>query len=235
MAAVARSRSYLIVAIALAVLVLVGFARTFYLRYWFDVPPITKLLHAHALVFTAWFALFVVQARFIAKQDYRTHQQVGIAGTVLAALVFVFGLATAIVSASATRPRLLGMTSPQFVIFPVTGILAFGGLVTAAYFYRRRPQIHKRLMMLAMVAVLGPPVARVVMLLDFREHFLAIQTAVSAAFVIACVIADWVRHRTLHPIYLVGGTLLVLLWPFRAWAARTPAWEAVGDWMASLN
>jgi hypothetical protein len=235
MAAIVRSRSYLIVAIALAVLVVVGFAKTFYLRYWFDVPPITKLLHAHALVFTAWFALFVAQARFIAKQDYRTHQKAGIAGMVLAALVFVLGIATTIVSASAPRPRPLGMSSAQFVLFPLTGILAFGGLVAAAYVYRRRPQVHKRLMMLAMIAVLGPPVARVILQTGLRGHFLTIQTAMSALFVVGCLIADWVRNRTLHPIFTIGGTLLVLMWPFRAWFARTPAWEAVGTWMAGLN
>jgi hypothetical protein len=235
MAAVVRSRSYLYVAIALAALVLIGFSRTFYLRYWFEVPPITKLLQLHGLLFSAWFALFVVQARLISRQSYDTHRKLGIAGAVLAALIVVVGLATAVVSASAQRPRGMGLTSPQFVIFPTLAIIAFGGLVAAAIYWRRKPQIHRRLMMLAMIAVLGPPTARVLLLTGLQGHFLAMQTSVTAAFVIACLIADWVRHRTLHPILTVGGTLLVLSWPIRAWAATTPAWQAVGDWMASLN
>jgi hypothetical protein len=235
MAAVIRSRSYLIVAIALLVLMAAGFARTFYLRPWFDVPPITALLHVHGAVFTAWFALFVIQARLISAQNYRTHQQLGIAGMVLAVLVVVTSLATSVVSASAVRPRPMGMTPPQFVIFPIFIALAFGGLVAAAFVNRRRPQIHKRLMMLAMIALIGPPTARLITLGGYQAHFLAIQMSVSAAFVIACVVADWVRNRTLHPIYLVGGLLLVLSWPARAWVARTPEWEAVGKWLASLN
>jgi hypothetical protein len=235
MAAVIRSRSYLVVAFALAALVLAGFARTFYLRYWFDVPPLTKLLQLHGLVFSAWFALFIVQAQLISKQNYRTHKQLGIVGAVLAGLIVVVGLATSVVSASAQRPRGMGLTSPEFVIFPATAALAFGGLVAAAIYWRRKPQIHRRLMMLAMVSVLGPPTARLMGLLGLQAHFLLVQTSVTAAFVIACLVADWTRHRTVHPIFALGGTLLVLFWPFRAWAATTPAWEAIGAWMASLN
>ena len=59
--------------------------------------------------------------------------------------------------------------------------------------------------------------------------------AVVAVFVVWCLVTDWVRHRTLHPIYLVGGTLLVLSWPARLWIARTPAWEQVGNWLAGLS
>jgi hypothetical protein len=235
MAAVVRSRSYLVIALALAAFMVAGFARTYFLRYWFDVPPITKLLHLHSLAFTAWFALFVVQARLISKQDYQTHMKIGIAGMALAALVCGVGLATAVISAVATRPRPMGLTSVQFVIFPTLAAVSFGALVAAAYVYRRKPQIHKRLMMLAMVSVIGPPAARIILAGGFEQHFLAIQTSVTAAFVIACVVGDWVRTRSFHPIYLVGGTLIVLSWPFRAWFARTPAWEAVGNWMASLN
>ena len=74
-----------------------GFARTYYLRPWFDVPPINLLLHLHSIAFTAWFVLFIIQTRLIAAQNYRTHMQFGIAGVVLALLVFVFGAITAIV------------------------------------------------------------------------------------------------------------------------------------------
>lgn len=235
MAAVVRSRSYLYIAIAFAVLMVAGFVRTFYLRHWFDAPPITVLLHLHGLVFTAWFALFVVQARLISAQNYRTHQQLGIAGMLLAILVVIVSLTTAVVSASAVRPRPMGMTSPQFVIFPLIIAVSFAGLVAAAYVYRRRPQVHKRLMMLAMVTLLGPPVARIAAGLGWQAHFLAIQTGVTATFVIACLAADWVRSRTLHPIYAFGGTLLVVSWPLRVWLARTPAWESVGSWLATLS
>ena len=49
MAAVARHPFYAAFALVMSALVIIAFARTYYLRAWFDVPPITLLLHAHAL------------------------------------------------------------------------------------------------------------------------------------------------------------------------------------------
>jgi hypothetical protein len=235
MAAVVRNKVYLFFAFALLAVVLGGFARTYYLRYWFDVPPITMLLHAHSLVFTAWFALFVVQTRLIAAQNYRLHMRVGVAGVVLAALVVLLGIATAIISANAPRIRPMGLSSPQFAFVPLFGIVMFGALVAAAIAWRRKPQVHKRLMMLAMIVVLGPPVARLAMAANVGQYFLAVQTAVAALFVVICLVVDRVKNGVVHPIYAIGGTLLVLSWPARFWVAQTQEWAAIGRWLAQLT
>ncbi len=234
MAAILRPRFYQAIALALGLLVLVGFARTFYLRQWFAVPPITMLLQLHGIVFTAWFVLFVIQTRLIAANKVRTHRQLGIAGIVVAALVFALGLATAIESASAPRMRPMGMNSQQFVFVPLFAITLFAALVAAAVVYRRRADVHRRLMMLAMIAVLGPPVARLIMLFDIGKHFLLVQTLVPAVFVAGCLLNDRVKHRVVHPIYAIGGALLVLSWPARVAIAHTSAWEHAGQWLASL-
>jgi hypothetical protein len=235
MATVVRSRAYLVLAAALTLFVLIGFARTYYLRPWFDGPPITYLLHVHAILFTAWLGLFAVQVVLISKHDYRTHMQLGIAGMALAVLVVVIGLVSSCVSAADLRPRPMGMTPAQFVLMPVSSIVLFGGLVLAAFLLRKRAALHKRLMVLAMIAVLGPPAARLIRLAELGQDFLAIQTSVAAIFVIGAVVADWLRHHALHPVYVIGGTLMVLSWPARVWLARTPAWEAVGQWMAAVG
>jgi hypothetical protein len=235
MAAVARNRVYIALAAALAAFVFIGFARTYYLRTLFEVPPITYLLHVHAILFTAWMALFFLQVRLIAGHDYRTHMRLGIAGMVLAALVLVVGILATIVSAGDSRPRPMGMTSVQFSILPASSILFFGGLVLAAFLLRKRTAVHKRLMVLAMIAVLGPPTARLIRAAGLGQDFLALQTTVAACFVMGALITDWLRHRSLHAVYTIGGSLLVLSWPARMWLARTPAWEAVGQWMAAIG
>lgn len=234
MAAIVRNRFYAAIALVLAVLVLTAFARTYYLREWFSVPPITTLLHLHSIAFTAWVVLFVIQTRLIAAQNYRTHMRLGIAGVALAAVVVVFGVATAVESSSAPRVRGGGMNSQQFVFVPLFAIAAFAVLVAAAVALRKRAQLHKRLMVLAMISVLGPPVARLINLTQNQDHFLIIQTAVPALFIAWCLISDWRKYRIVHPIYLYGGTFLVLSWPLRMWIARTPAWESVGRWMAGM-
>ena len=235
MAAVIRPHFYRAFALAIAAVVFAGFARTLYLRYWFEVPPLTALMVLHGIVFTAWMLLFVAQTRLIAANNVRAHRRLGVAGVGLAALVFLVGLATVIVSASAARPRGMGMASYQFVFVPFFIIVTFGGLVTAAVLLRRHAQLHKRLMTLAMITVLPPATARLINLVGATDHFLLLQTTFTALFVICCLAYDWIKHRLLHPVYLVGGTLLVLSWPFRAWFARTEAWAPVGRWMARLS
>jgi hypothetical protein len=234
LAAIVRPRFYPIFALALALVVLVGFARTFYLRYWFDVPPITLLLIVHGVLFSAWMALYVIQARLIAANNVAAHMRLGIAGVALAALVFVFGMATVFASADEPRMRPMGMASYQFVFMPFFIICTFAGLVMAAVLLRGRSDLHKRLMTLAMITVLPPAIARLIRLSGFDADFLVAQTLLTAVFVICCVAFDWFRLRILHPVYLLGGALLVLSWPFRAWFARTPAWEYVGKWMAGI-
>src|SRR5262245_34977366 len=110
MAAVMRSRFYPLFALGLALVVLVGFARTLYLRQWFDVPPLTVLMYLHGIVFSMWVALYVIQTRLIAAHQYQAHMRLGIAGLVVASLVVIVGLATVFMSASAPRTRGLGMT-----------------------------------------------------------------------------------------------------------------------------
>ena len=235
MAAIVRPRFYPVFALFLALVVFAGFARTYYLRYWFDVPPITVLLFLHGLVFTAWMALYIVQTRLIAANQVRAHMRLGIAGVGLAVLVVAIGLVTVVLSASAPRTRAMGMASYQFVFVPFFVLVAFSGLFTAAVMLRKHPQLHKRLMTLAMITVLPPATARLIAVIGGGVHFLVLQTSITAAFVIVVVSYDWLKNRVLHPVYLVGGTLLVLSWPFRAWVARTEAWGVVGKWMASLS
>jgi hypothetical protein len=234
MSAVVRNRFYATAAIALAALTLVGFARTYYLRHWFDVPPITVLLHLHSIVFTAWFVLFVIQTRLIAAQNYRTHMQLGIAGIIVAALVVIFGYATAIVSAGAPRLRPMGMNSQQFVLIPLVAITLFAILVTAAVLLRKRAQLHKRLMTLAMISVLGPPVARLVFVTHTDKYFALIQMAVPAAFLVWCLVSDWRKYRIVHPVYSIGGAILLISLPARALLAQTEGWERVGRWLAGM-
>jgi hypothetical protein len=86
MTAVVRNRFYFTIAVALALLVFIGFTHTFYARPLFDLPPLPTMLQLHGAVFTAWFLLFVVQARLIATYRIRAHKTLGIVGVGLAVL-----------------------------------------------------------------------------------------------------------------------------------------------------
>ncbi len=79
MSAVVRPAFYRHMAIALSLFVIVGFSRTYYLRFLTDLPPLTTLVHLHSLVFTAWLLVFIAQTRLVAAQRVDLHMKLGIA------------------------------------------------------------------------------------------------------------------------------------------------------------
>jgi hypothetical protein len=67
-------------------IIFVGFAHTFYLRTVFETAALPLLLHLHGFLFTAWFTLFFVQVRLVARHRVDLHRKLGIAGAFLAPL-----------------------------------------------------------------------------------------------------------------------------------------------------
>jgi hypothetical protein len=81
-------------AIALSLFVIVGFSRTYYLRFLSDLPPLETLVHLHGLVFSAWLLVFIAQTRLVAARRVDLHMKLGIAAMVLAVVIVVVSFAT---------------------------------------------------------------------------------------------------------------------------------------------
>jgi uncharacterized membrane protein YozB (DUF420 family) len=215
-------RLYLLAAILTPIIVLIGFGRTYYLKGLFLSPPIpSRLVHFHGLIMTAWVILFVTQVSLVATKRTKTHQKLGILGSILAALVFVVGIITAIYAAS--RGATPGPPALQFLAIPLGDMVAFAILIGLALYFRKKFDTHKRLMLLAALNLLTPAIARIP--LGF------IQNGGPLAFfgltdlcILAAVAFDTIKHRRLHPVFL-WGTLFVILWqPLRLLFAATDIW-----------
>ncbi len=159
------------------------------------------------------------------------HQRLGVLGAGLAALVVGVGTVTAI--AGAARGSTPGPPPLQFLVVPLADILVFAILVGTALYYRRRLDIHKRLMLLAAVNLLTPAIARIP--LNF------IQAGGPIAFfgltdlcVLACVAFDTVKNRRLHPVFLWGTILIVASQPLRLMLAGTDAWMRFATLLVGL-
>src|SRR5437773_4284052 len=201
-------RLYIWLAVFMPIIVLAGFARSYYLKGFFGFPALPSLLvHLHGVVMTSWVVLFVTQVSLVATGRTRTHQRLGVLGAVLAPLLIVVTVLTAI--AGAARGSTPGPPALQFLVIPLGDMLVFAILVgTALYFRRSRLDVHKRLMLLAAVNLLAPAVARIPL------HF--IETGGPLAFfgltdlcLLACVAFDTIKNRRLPPA-LLRGALLVL-------------------------
>ena len=144
-------------ALASALMLFLGFLPSYFHRSA-ELPALTLLYQLHGAVFTAWVALLVAQTALVAGRRTDIHRTLGVAGAVLAALVFVVGVA---VSVETLRRNGGPPGDPRkFFAIPIGDIIVFGVLVTAAVVQRRQPETHKRLMLLATISLLTAAIAR---------------------------------------------------------------------------
>jgi hypothetical protein len=217
-------------AVVAAAIVFAGFARTYYLRDLFGTPPLSALVHLHGALFTSWLVLLLSQVTLVAAKRTHIHRRLGVAGGVLAAFMIVVGAITAIHAArrGVTPPG--GPPPLVFLIIPLGDILMFSILVAAGLYYRRQSETHKRLMLLATIAILAPAIARL--------PFAFVQANGPLAFfgltdlvLLACIFYDIVSGRRLHSAYLWGGLPLVASQPLRLAVGGTGAWLAFAHWL----
>ena len=214
------------------VVVFAGFARTYYLRPYFDTASLGPLLHLHGVIFSSWLVLLLAQTLLVAANRTRLHRRLGVAGAVVAALMLVVGTATAVI-----RARIVevppGSPSPLvFLTIPLGDMLVFAILVGAGFYYRRRADVHKRLMLLATVAILPAAVARLPFAFIQQVGPLAF-FGLPDLFILVCLAYDLVSRRRPHRATVAGGLLVAVSHPLRLVVGNTQAWLSFATWLTS--
>ncbi len=154
-------RFFFWMALLLLVLNVVGFSPTFFLRRVFDGPALAPRTIVHGVLFTAWFVLFFVQAGLVEARRIRAHRRLGTAGAVLAALMVVSGLIILYFGVLDFRDSGGDVArASQFLWGNLTLLAAFAVFVALGVRNRRRPPAHKRLMLLASLAMMGQALSR---------------------------------------------------------------------------
>jgi hypothetical protein len=201
------------VAISVTLTVLAGFVPLYTLRILRHDPNLTLLVHAHGFVMAAWIALFLTQTLLIANHRVDLHRRLGTLGAGLALLVLMVAVPT-LINAAARKSHDVHSTRFLWMLAAFDGIalLLFAGLVGTGLLLRRRPDYHKRLMLLATLSLLGPAFGRLTAYAnglrgdnDFGVLLLC------AGTVLACVAVDTARSHRLHPAFLWGGASVIAM------------------------
>ena len=218
-------------AVVALLFVFAGFAPTFYLKGVYGAPELTTLKLVHGLVMTAWFTLFLVQARLVATGRTAVHRQLGALGILVALLVVALGITTGIASArSGAAP--IGVPPLIFLVFPIGEMFIFAGLVTAAIVLRKRSAYHKRLMLLGTLAILTPAMARLP--LEFvRAGGPPAFFGLTDLLILACIAYDTARNRRLHPAFAAGLAFIIAGQIGRLLLSQTPQWMTFAKWLVS--
>lgn len=219
---------YVGMSVAVVITVFAGFAPTYFLRPLFTTAPLIPLLHLHGLIFTSWILLFLIQTTLVAAHRTDIHRRLGIVGGVIATLMVLIGVSTAVIRASqgAAPP---GAPALPFLVVPLGDMLVFSILVGAGLYFRRKPDVHKRLMMLATISILAAAIARLPF--AFLQAGPPAFFGLTDAFVLACVLYDLITLRRLHRATALAGLLLVASQPLRLIVGGTQAWLSFATWL----
>jgi len=213
-------------AIAFLVTSLVGFAPTYYLKGLTQAPVLSPLVHVHAAVFTGWLVLLLVQSALVAAHRVDLHKRLGMGGAALAALMVPLGVFTAVEAARVGRAA-PGLEPVELMVFPIGSILMFGAFVAAAVWNRRRPELHRRLLLLATVSITTPAIAR----LPFVGLRPVPALLLSTLFVVAGALHDYRTRGRVHPLYVWGGLVILASGPARFALSQTNAWHSVAAFL----
>jgi hypothetical protein len=231
---------YAAVSAVLFVLMLVGFQQ-FYLHgqaypgHPFP-PPIKGLLIAHGTAMTGWMVLFLVQPLLIVSGNRRMHMSLGMIGAVLAAGIVVLGILTPIATTRVEPDMVLwGFNRKQFMAIPIISILTFGTFVAIGVWNRRRPEIHRPMMLLATLSVIAAATDRITGLPDIYAP--TIWGRLFGPFFVALVIGalflavKTALTRSFDRRFAGGFGMLIVVWVFIMKIAPTTAWDRVASWL----
>jgi hypothetical protein len=220
---------YISMSIAALITVFAGFAPTYYLRPYFKTAPLMPLLHVHGIVFTSWLVLFLIQTTLVAAHRTDIHRRLGILGGVIATLMIVIGATTAVIRASQGATPVPGVSPLSFLVVPLGDISVFAIIVGAGFYYRRRPDVHKRLMLLATVSILAAAIARLpfaIMQAGPPAFF-----GITDLFVLTCILYDLITLKRVHRATALAALLIIASQPLRLMLAGTHVWLAFAGWL----
>ena len=162
------------------------------------------LIHLHAAIFTCWLLLYISQAALVLSGRTRIHLKVG---PWLAGYGFVltaFGLYASGKLAARFGER---MGDPDegaaFVFFPLIDMIFFGAFLAAAVAYRKRPDLHKRAMLIATYSIATVGGGRFVERMVGLDNVWLWQPLMLAPLLIAAAY-DVLVCRKVYPLVAVG-------------------------------
>jgi hypothetical protein len=220
---------FLGMAIAVVVTVFAGFAPTYFLKWLYSPPPLIPLLHLHGLVFSSWIALLFAQTSLVAANRIGVHRRLGMAGVIIAPLMVVVGTLTAIIRATQGAAPPGGPPPLVFLAIPLTDMVVFSVLVGSGFYFRRRPDIHKRLMLLATISILAAAIARLPF--ELLKAGPPAFFGLTDLFIVAVVAYDLITRRRIHPATALGGLLIIASQPLRLMLSGTSAWMSFATWL----
>lgn len=200
------------------------------------------VVHLHGAAFFAWTLFALAQAALVPARNVALHRSMGMFGVSFATVLVMLGLLASLNSLQVGIAAGYARDSLAFLIVPLSIIATFAVLFTLAVANIRRPEVHKRLMLLATIAVLNAPVARPLLVWVWpvippaQPPVWINVTAcwLSYLLILPAMAYDWRTRGRPHGVYLIGlPVLLVVAWVVVP-ISETVAWHSFAQGFLNL-
>jgi len=178
-------------------IVVYGFSHTVDQNLIHPAVPRSFILYAHAAVFSGWLVLFVLQSSLVRSHHVRWHRSVGWFGAGLGALIPVLGVATAITMGRFNLHQLHQAGAAAFLIIPLWDMATFTPAFALAVYWRKKPEFHRRLILIASCALTAASFGR------FPPNILPriVFYAGVDSLILLGVFRDLIVNRSVHQVY----------------------------------
>jgi len=221
---------YLLLGVIGFLAVIFGFSKTFFIpisKGSFDAPVV---IHIHGAFAFAWVILYSVQTYLVHNRNLRMHKLLGWVGAFVALGVAVTIFPAGMFQVERDIRLGVGDTAYASIVGIVTSALMFAGLVTAAFLYRSKPDVHKAVMLLATIFVLWPAWFR------FRHFFPSVPRAdiwfgliLSESLIIIAWVVDYYQKRKMNKALLYVGAFIILETSFEVMMFDSPTWRLLSQ------
>jgi hypothetical protein len=235
----ARSRSvfYTGMVLALMLVVFAGFMPGYFTRIGGG-ETIPAFVHAHAAVFTAFLFVLLTQTLLIGAGRVDLHRRLGIAAMVLVLPMLALGYETAIFGARRGHPFVDRLPPPgapfadglSFLAVSLGDLALFAAFFGAALLLRRRPETHKRLMILAAIGGFAwPAITRIPFVAGVPPRMFGLL----ALLLLALPLHDLMTRRRVHWASAIGVLVILGSFPLRRAIGMSLTWREIAGWLTS--
>ena len=215
---------YFFMSLLVAAIVVWGFSHTVNANLFHTAIPRPFILWVHAAAFSAWVVFFILQSALVRTHHVRWHRTLGWVGAGLATVMVPLGITTAIVMGRFDTYRLHQTGMDAFLIIPFFDMLAFAVCISLAIYWRRKPELHRRLVLIATCGLLDAAFGRIDYLFNNSFFFPCLDAVICLG-----IVRDLLVNRRVHKVYVVALPVLMVAQGFVIYM-----WRGAPHWWISI-
>ncbi|WP_340075365.1 hypothetical protein [Leptobacterium sp. I13] len=209
---------FLIIPIWIFTLCFIGFSPSFYLRSS-SLPELKTFMQVHGMITSFWIILFIVQSALLNTKKYKNlHFKLGWVGLAVLFATFVSGLFVTFLAGEMLNKSMASI-GDGFIHFIIVFLLGIAGI-----YFRKKPILHKRLMIFSLMILSSAGISRIVFDFNVGGTFLVYYSIVFLPM-LAIFIYDLIVYKKTFKVTMVSGVFIYIflfyshyLWQTELWA-----------------